>query len=342
MRLAGQVKMGYYPTPENVTEHIRSLLRFPEDAISLIDPCAGEGLALAGLAQGQRAATYGVEPDGERYTEATGHLTHVLHCGMEEMVTTRDAGSLLLLNPPYDYDDGKRVEERFLQKTYNLLRRGGVLVFIIPQPRLTQGIAKMLAYRFNKIRVLRFPEDDYAIYKQIVILAERGGPASDAERRAQEARLSLIARQEASDLTDTDAAAGALEPYAVPASGEIRTFRSRLLTPESALELARASTLWSRIETRIRPGEEGQIGRPPLPLHTGHLGLLIASGLLNGVVGEGDNRHVVAGRQIKHREEETETDMDESGRETDITRIRESFRVSVKVLLQSGDIKVLV
>ena len=47
MRLAAQAKMGYYPTPPNVTRIIcNHLQRKTEGTIRVFDPCAGEGTAL--------------------------------------------------------------------------------------------------------------------------------------------------------------------------------------------------------------------------------------------------------------------------------------------------------
>ncbi len=42
-----------------------------------------------------------------------------------------------------------------------------------------------------------------------------------------------------------------------------------------------------------------QVPRPPLPLHSGHLGLLLAAGKLDGIIGQGVDRHVVKGKVTK-------------------------------------------
>jgi type I restriction-modification system DNA methylase subunit len=62
MRLAAQMKMGYYPTPPIVTELIASMLvdalRGP---IRIIDSCAGEGTAIKLLGERLNAETFGIE-----------------------------------------------------------------------------------------------------------------------------------------------------------------------------------------------------------------------------------------------------------------------------------------
>jgi hypothetical protein len=40
-------------------------------------------------------------------------------------------------------------------------------------------------------------------------------------------------------------------------------------------------------------------GRPLTPLHAGHVGLLACSGLLNGIFGSGDQRHIAFWQAVK-------------------------------------------
>jgi hypothetical protein len=48
------------------------------------------------------------------------------------------------------------------------------------------------------------------------------------------------------------------------------------------------------------PQEDVATGRPITPLHGGHVGLLCTAGLLNGVFGDGDERHIARWRSVKH------------------------------------------
>ena len=102
MRIHGRIKMGHYPTPPRVVELIRNYLSFPPGQFSSLDPCCGQGDALAGLIAGTNAVTYGVELDHRRAEESKTRLHHVLRCGIEETRIQHRSCSLLLLNPPYD------------------------------------------------------------------------------------------------------------------------------------------------------------------------------------------------------------------------------------------------
>lgn len=78
-----------------------------------------------------------------------------------------------------------------------------------------------------------------------------------------------------------------------------------------------------------------------MSLHTGHLGLLLAAGFLDGVVGSGPNRHLVRGRVVK---EEVADEVEEEGPDGDVvtTRVvRDVYRVQVSLLGLGGEFKAL-
>jgi tRNA1(Val) A37 N6-methylase TrmN6 len=123
MRLAGQAQLGYFPTPESQLPLIASWLNLEKEDATLVralDPCAGEGYALAYLADqlGRRITTYGIELSPQRAGEATKKLNHGLNSGFENTVLTDETFSLVFLNPPYDGSTmtggGERMEYTFL------------------------------------------------------------------------------------------------------------------------------------------------------------------------------------------------------------------------------------
>lgn len=110
MRLAGRIKLGFYPTPISVVDRIRSFISVPEKLqVSVLDPCCGEGLAVKHLVDGWESETYGIELDGHRAEEAKQNLSHVLKCSNTQTRITNGCFSILFLNPPYDeetFNDG--------------------------------------------------------------------------------------------------------------------------------------------------------------------------------------------------------------------------------------------
>src|SRR5215475_6778657 len=78
-------------------------------------------------------------------------------------------------------------------------------------------------------------------------------------------------------------------------------------------------------------------GRPLTPLHGGHVGLLCTAGMLNGVFGEGENRHIAHWRSVKftdHWEEE-----EEDG--TRVLHDRERFSHELTLVFANGRTQIL-
>jgi predicted RNA methylase len=103
MRIEGQSKMGYYPTPETSLHYITTWLSLAGDGLRrYLDPCAGKGETLAAIAAAHGPADcYGIELSDLRAAEAKTVLNYVLNTGYEYAVLTDETFSLVLLNPPY-------------------------------------------------------------------------------------------------------------------------------------------------------------------------------------------------------------------------------------------------
>jgi hypothetical protein len=341
--------MGFYPTPPEIVDLVRTWLRFPAAPFPALDPCAGEGEALARCVHGSKAVTYGIELDGGRVLAARQRLHRVLCCDALQARTAHDAWSLLWLNPPYDSDtagEGSRAERKelqFLAKYTPRLLPQGVLVYILPQAKITAEVAGYLARHYDRLVCRRFPGALYWRFRQAVVLgAQKVRPWEDP---AAAATLLAVARQ--------GEAAPALEPrpeterpYTVPeADPEVSEFASAHPAPEVAEAEVRSSPLWRTLE--ILSGAIGvrQAGRPPVPVHKGHLALLLASGEIDGPVGTGPERHVVRGVAVKYTQRETrpvET-TDRWGRPEIRDRVFEveQFRVQVTCLLPDGTLYTL-
>lgn len=327
MRLEGQKKMGFYPTPSSVTEQIRNMLAFPEGKVSLFDPCCGLGEVLHGLAQDANAETYGIELDHARANTAKKALNHCFQGDIFAAKVSCNAFSLMLNNPPYDTDGEERKELTFLRGTVKYLQPHGVIVYIIPQHRLDEKIAKLLAWHFEDIQVFRFPTEDYGRFSQIVIFGarkERAGSDAAAFR-------GLVAARSA-DLPEIPANPDWL--YAVPETKPIALFKSGSIDEDELQKSLQRSPLWDRITHKVQIAKGSN--HPPLPLRTGHLALVLASGYLDGEVGDASNLHIVKGRVFKKTKRTTE----KSGEDT-VVKETDIIRVSVKILEPSGEIKIL-
>ncbi len=311
MRLAGQEKLGYYPTPPETLRLLAQALK-PETGglLRLLDPCAGKGEALAAVAkaledQGGQVTTYGVELSDVRAQEAVQVLDHVIQATWWDVTTRNKAFSLLWLNPPYDWEYGEleegkkrqRLEYQFLRATEDKLAPGGVLVYIVPQGILGRpNVARFLAGHFDRIQVRRLPADEYDRFNQVVLLGVRRRKAM----RDEAAETALIEVGKGGSIPALDA--DPLDAYVVPVSGIAERsffFRKAIITPEEGAAIAArhgvlaANKKWAD----ARRVEDNSVGfRPLMPLRRGHLAMLIASGLM-GV--QRLNGLVIRGRAVK-------------------------------------------
>jgi hypothetical protein len=246
--------------------------------------------------------------------------------------------SLLYLNPPYDLEVGQtnnqRLELVFLEHTYRWLKPSGVLLFVIPQPQL-KSCARILSEHFGDLTVYRLTEPASVQYKQVVVLGKR-------RKRHQHLRDSellncvrwletLASKTDLSALNDAVAA-----QYEVPPSGPVVLTNTGIPLDEIE-DLLIDSAAYRQASRILLPKQHDVRGRPLTPLHGGHVGLLCTAGLLNGVFGEGEDRHIAHWRSVKftdHWEEE-----EEDG--TKILHDRERFSHELTLVFANGRTQIL-
>lgn len=88
--------------------------------------------------------------------------------------------SILYLNPPYGLDRvAGRLEHKFLERfTPTLIPDQGILVFIVPHYAL-EASALYLAQHYEDISCFRFPDPDFDVFKQVVLVARRGSNSTN-------------------------------------------------------------------------------------------------------------------------------------------------------------------
>ena len=186
-RTASVALAGYYPTPEHLLPRIAALLEplvqpsthhHEQREAALLDPCAGEGAAASFLSTAWgTTATFACELEAGRFEKARHALSYqnTIHgdAFRAQYVKRGEGISVLFLNPPYDTDRVHgRLEEKFLARFTPALMDSGVLVYVVPEYALAAS-ANTLAMEYESVRVFRFPEADYAAYKQVVLVARK-------------------------------------------------------------------------------------------------------------------------------------------------------------------------
>lgn len=202
-RLESVAVAGYYPTPTHLLPLIAQLLdpadvgesssSYSRPRIVAFDPCAGDGAAIrtiAGILNKDHHRLVAIEMEKSRFEALRAGHGETHHADAFRARWETPFASLLYLNPPYDLDrDHERLEERFLARFADSLVRGGALVFVVPHYAL-HASANTLARHFTDLQCFRFPEADYAAYRQVVLVAtyiadERMAPDAGTVRLVQ-------------------------------------------------------------------------------------------------------------------------------------------------------------
>ena len=331
MRNAGRLKLGYYPLPREEGRRLRRLLHSNE-TFSVIDPCVGTGEALHLVTSGLDCQRYGIELDSERAAAAQDTGITTVQGNAFDAHAKVETFSLLYLNPPYDSEIGslgnQRMEFLFLEHTYRWLVTGGVLIFVIPENRLTTCIP-LLAGNFTDFRLFRLEDPESRHFNQIVLTAVRKpfrGHVMEANRVVLQR---LLYSQPYMSLEDEH------EPYLVPPTVAASVAYRGLPLDQIESDIL-YSPAWKQVAPFLLPKEEMATGRPITPLHGGHVGLLCTAGLLNGVFGQGEEQHIARWRSIKHISTIKEK---EDG--VEITRKRERFSNELSLVYRDGRTRVL-
>jgi hypothetical protein len=295
-RPASQATAGYFPTPEHLLPAIASLVSVERDRYGsqpiFLDPCAGTGTAILTLA----AAVLDLDlPDAARFCRAieleatraetlrrrlphgSAHHADALTFG----ITASPGASVLFLNPPYDTDrETRRLEHRFLARFTDALAPGGALLLVVPHYALAAS-ADLLASRYTSLRLFRFPDPDFAAFRQIVLLAERRHDPIPPDRLTT---LRLRAAAESTDRLPPLPPPGEAPPLTVRVPHASLTLHPQAIDVEDLLVHAQvfspsaALMGFDRIARNLL-GAPLPVALPPRPAH---IALALAAGLLNG------------------------------------------------------------
>lgn len=338
------IKAGYFPTDEATLAGILRLLDTDAGQLRIIDPCCGEGVALAEAKAhledlGARVEALGVEFDRERAWHAKDLLDAVIHSDIHDVVIGPRTASLLFLNPPYgdavsdkvqtgDRAKADRLEKIFFRSTIRSLQYGGVLVLIVPHYVIDEEFATAIARGFEQVRYYRAPEQRF---RQCVIFGVRR--RSDRPDQGIKAALLAAARGEA-DVTTLDENCADV-PYLVPqapADAKRKFHAVRIDAPQLISELRRLQrhTLWSQFATRF--GQTGLSVRPPLKaLRQWHLALALAAGQISGVVTAKSGRTLlVKGDTIKSQQRSVKFIEEADGGITEETTMTDVFVPAIR------------
>lgn len=332
------VRNGYFPTDEATLERVLAALT-PDDAdgtIRILDPCAGEGVAVTEIAchLGGQTQAYAVEYDAERAAHCATMADITLHSDLMDIIISQQAFSLLFLNPPYgdlvrdnEPDTGKkgraRLEKQFYRRTVDNLMYNGILVLIIPFYSLDREFSGWLANSFTDVRVFSAATEQF---KQVVIFGRRirqHQQNADSVKQVVQALIAVGKGDEtAPSLPDEWSS-----PYTVPAARQaLKYFYRVTIEPvQLAEEIQQIKGLWPSFSTQLCV--QPLPARPPArQLSRWHLALALAAGAITGVITSPTGRVlVVRGDTFKVKDRKTAFNEDDDGNITETVTLTDRF-----------------
>lgn len=337
-RQAASAKMGFYPIDpfcmDGIIGHLALSTKDGSKGVHIIDPCCGKGAALRQLATGLGVPmdqVYGIELDGDRVKEAKALMPDAKILGPASFFGVKATGhsfSLAYINPPFDFElgGGEREELNFAEEAWRLLASGGVMVLVCPLGALNanRGFCEYIDSRFEDVRLFSMPRGisattgyEYGQYKEIVVIGRKRrviltedaiklyGALHQAQfewmdRMPWCTTLTKINNMKTYERHIKGKVFEKVAPliYTLPPTWKPMTFYKSEYLPEE-LELALEGSPLNRL---TNAAETFELARPPIAPGKGHIALLIASGILDGIVDDdeaGGEPHVIRGSTKK-------------------------------------------
>ena len=189
MRLAAQMRGGFYPAPDDAVAYAASFLCPPEgEPFAVLDPCAGEAAAIRQLGEllgCPQHLVYAIELDESRAHTAKQTLPEARVLAPASFFGCRisfGTFSFIWLNPPFDYGYcGYRMEDQFLQRATALLQPGGVMALVCPEDVADpySDVCRHFTTYYQSCTVTPFPESCRHFDEVIVFGKKRARPQAE-------------------------------------------------------------------------------------------------------------------------------------------------------------------
>jgi SAM-dependent methyltransferase len=249
----------------------------------LLDPCCGTGEALQRFqVRNPDIITYGVELDTYRAIEARDKLRFAVQGSIfDARINPLGSMGLLYLNPPYDWDEGERLEMKFLKHAHKWLCTDGILVFLVPElVFLCEKHRNWIGQHFYDTRIVRVTRTDYPTFKQVALFAKK---------RKERREMGAVGSPPYPYIEDGEAS-----PYVIPSTNGPLVFQGTDTVTDEEVA-GHWPNLVREIEIICPPGDTTTQLSPLLPLRRGHLTSLLTAGILDGRVDTADGPMILKG-----------------------------------------------
>ena len=216
---------------------------------------------------------------------------------------------LLYLNPPYDWDDGERLEMKFLKHAHKWLCTDGVLVFLVPELIFHyEKHRSWIGQYFYDIRIVRVTKADYPAFKQVVLFGKK---------RKERHETGTVMSPSYPYIEDAEASS-----YAVPLTTGPGVFQGTDTVTDEEVA-GHWPHVVREIESICRRSDTTTQLSPLLPLRKGHLTSLLTAGILDGKVETADGPMILKGFSDRAKSTYYEDDKE---------IIHDTFSVGIRVI----------
>ena len=363
-RPQAQMKLHYYPAPPEALAGILQHLRLQESQrpFHLLDPCAGEGAAAQAIATGlgiPESQVYLVELHAGRAEAIKARMPEAPLLGPADFKATSIAPrsySAVFCNPPFDGEFGcrsRREEYTFSQAAIRLVAEDGVFILVAPYSAVigNREFCELLDCQLKDIAMWRFP-DGHRNFNEMVLMGYRRPVPWTVEQSHSQGLLHKanfhwrtygrgedlpplgeVQPREWIDGRGSPSREESVRVYLIPPSCRPSRFAKVGYTDEELAAAVNASGLNKLLEY-IEPPKPR---RPPLPPGKGHIAMILASGMIDGVLWTPDGAHVVRGVASKREyfnEEASGVELDDEKGEA---RIKEVFSQKIELSVRAVD-----
>ncbi len=362
-RLEADMKLNFFPIPIPCVELLYQHLSCDDPKRStVLDPCAGEGVALGMLREFLGIPverTYACELDPGRRQKIVELMpkAHVPPaCSFMGLGCSWGSFGLVYANPPFasEAGGGGREEAEFARISTTLLCKDGVLVLVAPYDTFRKSdIYQFLDSNYSGGRLYKFPDGNRLYHECVFLGLKRAIPLVRDGRSgylgeelkfshyfhlASEESLATLGglakvgekndRGTIEDIFETQPAIWQVPKCWAPT----RFLKATYLEHELI-----AALMQSPLNQLAEASEEPAIQEPPLPLDGGHMGLAIAAGAFDGIVEHPDGNHVMRGHSTKVQYFNEEASSAEPSADGETMRIKEVYSEDITLKIRAVD-----
>jgi SAM-dependent methyltransferase len=337
-RELSRLAQGFFPTQPRIVAAIAKLIQPAADGnVTVLDAGCGTGAAIRALKDAWNKPVnvklFGIESDKDRADAAEKVLDEVLWSNIED--ASPSAGvSLLFFNPPYDQVRGQgRLELELFKRVKDWpVRKTGLLVLIVPKSIITEDYSS-LAMELEKhydVQPFNYPEPEAQEFGQCVLIGTR---------RVKDEKVWNTPAWAGMDWPTLPLNSKHPQFTAKPSAGV--TLRRIELSDEVIVDaLSRSPLKHTLLHEALAP--EPPLARPPLPLRSGHIALMLAGGLCDTMVDDPTHgKFMVKGTlNVGQRKIRTDEKLDSNGEVcamVDVYRTR--YELAVKALRADGTVE---